>query len=240
MTSDLFKCFEILNAAAMQSEYIASDGTFVFKNKMIANAIKKDAKKNNINFDEASSETEFKIENDKVVIYPSFERIVSSFPTNINYDKCYCYYSGEQCRLVILFFDKNNIPNSFYFSNEENIDSNKEYSFSNVFYWQKIYELFYESISDGIVALLLYLDRSEYSSSYLVNKSYNLSKKYSYNKTNKYYDKEWVKNNFGDEFYKKVDENVKLVKEKFKHPLKTSEEQWNSMPEKIKKYYNLF
>lgn len=93
----------------------------------------------------------------------------------------------------------------------------------------------YESISDGIVALLLYLDRSEYSSSYLVNKSYNLSKKYSYNKTNKYYDKEWVKNNFGDEFYKKVDENVKLVKEKFKHPLKTYEEQWNSMPEKNKK-----
>lgn len=93
----------------------------------------------------------------------------------------------------------------------------------------------YENISDGIVALLLYLDRSEYSSSYLVNKSYNLSKKYSYNKTNKYYDKEWVRNNFGDEFYKKVDENVKLVKEKFKHPLKTSEEQWNSMPEKKKK-----
>ena len=93
----------------------------------------------------------------------------------------------------------------------------------------------YESISDGIVALLLYLDRSEYSSSYLVNKSYNLSKKYSYNKTNKYYYKEWVINNFGDEFYKKVDENIKLVKEKFKHPLKTSEEQWNSMPEKNKK-----
>ena len=30
----------------------------------------------------------------------------------------------------------------------------------------------YTSISDGIVMLLLYLDRSEYSSSYLVNKSY--------------------------------------------------------------------
>ncbi len=93
----------------------------------------------------------------------------------------------------------------------------------------------YENISDGIVALLLYLDRSEYSSSYLVNKSYNLTKNYSYNKTNKFYDKEWVKNNFGNEFYIKVDENVKLIKEKFKHPLKTSLEQWNSMPEKKKK-----
>ena len=95
----------------------------------------------------------------------------------------------------------------------------------------------YENISDGIVALLLYLDRSEYSSSYLVNKSYNLSKKYSYNKTNKYYDKEWVKNNFGDEFYKKVDENVKLFKEKIKHPLKTSKEQFDSMSEKNKKLF---
>lgn len=93
----------------------------------------------------------------------------------------------------------------------------------------------YESLSDGIVALLLYLDRSEYSSSYLVNKSYTLSKNYSYNKTNKYYDKDWVKNNFGDEFYKKVDENVKLFKEKLKHPFKTSKEQWNSMSEKNRK-----
>ena len=93
----------------------------------------------------------------------------------------------------------------------------------------------YESLSDGIVSLLLYLDRSEYSSSYLVNKSYNLTKNYSYNKTNKFYDNEWVKNNFGDEFYKKVDENIKLVKDKLKHPFKTSGEQLNSMPEKNKK-----
>ena len=50
-----------------------------------------------------------------------------------------------------------------------------------------------------------------------------------------FYDKDWVKNNFGDEFYKKVDENVKLIKEKIKHPLNTFEEQWNSMPEKNKK-----
>ena len=93
----------------------------------------------------------------------------------------------------------------------------------------------YINVSDGIVALLLYLDRSEYSSSYLVNKSYSLSKEYSYNKTNKFYDKEWVKNNFGDEFYKKVDENVKVVKEKFKHPLNTFKEQWNSMSKKNKR-----
>lgn len=93
----------------------------------------------------------------------------------------------------------------------------------------------YEKLSDGIVALLLYLDRSEYNSSYLVNKSYCLYKKYSYDKTNKFYDKDWVKNNFDDEFYKKVDTEVKLVKQKLKNPIKTWKEQWNSMSSKEKK-----
>ena len=95
----------------------------------------------------------------------------------------------------------------------------------------------YEMLSDGIVSLLLYLDRSSYSSSYFINKSYELSKKYSYNKTNKLYDKNWVINNFGDEFYKKVDEDVKIFKEKIKHPLKTSIEQMNSMDPKKKKLF---
>lgn len=93
----------------------------------------------------------------------------------------------------------------------------------------------YENLADGIMSLLLYLDRNQYSSSYLVNKSYDLSKSYSYSKANKMYDKEWVKNNFGDEFYKKVDEDVKLVKEKLKHPLKTNKEQFDSMSTRSKR-----
>ena len=95
----------------------------------------------------------------------------------------------------------------------------------------------YESLSDGIVALLLYLDRGEYSSSYVVMKSYALYKKYSYDKTNKHYDKEWVKNNFGDEFYIKVNNDAKLVKEKLKlkNYIKTQKELWNSMSSKEKR-----
>lgn len=58
----------------------------------------------------------------------------------------------------------------------------------------------YEQLSDAIAALLLYLDRSVYSSSYLTNTSYNTTKKYSYNMTNKFYDRQWLKNNFGDEY----------------------------------------
>lgn len=94
----------------------------------------------------------------------------------------------------------------------------------------------YESLSDGVVALILYLDRREYNSSYLVNKSYVIEKKYSYDKTNKFYDKEWVKTNFGDEFYKKVDNDVNMVKQKLKHPVQTSKEQWKSMSLKEKRF----
>ncbi|MBQ4584491.1 MAG: hypothetical protein IJA94_06355 [Bacilli bacterium] len=93
----------------------------------------------------------------------------------------------------------------------------------------------YEFLSYGIVSLLLYLDRSEYSSSYLVTKSYNLSKKSSYNKNNKFYDQEWVIKNFGYEFYKKVNNDVNFVKQKFKNPMKTWKEQWNSLALKEKK-----
>ncbi|MBQ6323701.1 MAG: hypothetical protein IJI22_02590 [Bacilli bacterium] len=97
----------------------------------------------------------------------------------------------------------------------------------------------YKNLADGVVALLLYLDRNAYSSSYLVNKSYTLEKKYSYNKNNKYYDKDWVKNNFDEEFYKKVDTEVEIVKEKLKHPIKTNKELHNSLDKKDKKAINI-
>ena len=97
----------------------------------------------------------------------------------------------------------------------------------------------YKNIADGIVALILYLDRKEYSSSYIVNNSYTLKKKYSYNRNNKYYDKDWVKNNFDEEFYKKVEKEIEMVKEKLKHPIKTNKELYNSLDKKQKKMMNL-
>lgn len=93
----------------------------------------------------------------------------------------------------------------------------------------------YEEICDGVMNLLLFLDRTEYSSSYLVNKSVQLEKKFSYTKNNKCYDKNWVKENFGDEFYKKLDKQVAAAKEAMKHPLKSSKEQWAEMSPKQRK-----
>ncbi len=93
----------------------------------------------------------------------------------------------------------------------------------------------YECLSDGIMNLVLFLDRSEYSSSYIVNKSTTLEKKYSYSKNTKFYDKNWVKTNFGDDFYHLVDQQVRIAKEELKHPIQTSKKQWSSLPKKKKK-----
>lgn len=93
----------------------------------------------------------------------------------------------------------------------------------------------YESLSDGVVALLLYLDRSEYSSSLLGYKVIDLKKNYSLSKANKFYDKNWVLNNFGDEFYKKIDNIVDMSKETFKHPI----ESIKSMPDQNKKFLKI-
>lgn len=86
----------------------------------------------------------------------------------------------------------------------------------------------------GVAALFLYLDRFLYSSSYLLHRSYRINKSYSYNKNNKYYDKNWVRTQFGEEFYEKVEDDLALVKEKLKHPLRTTAEQFHSFSPKQK------
>ena len=92
----------------------------------------------------------------------------------------------------------------------------------------------YENLSDGITALLLYLDRNEYNSSY--NNMYaKVTKSYSFSKNDKYYDKDWVKNNFGDEFYQKAEKDIAYVKEQIKHPIKASINQINAMNNDDKK-----
>jgi len=143
--------FEIINAAAMKADTINPDGTFVFKDVNIANILKKDAQRNGIKIDETTAKTEFKLENTNIVIYSSFNEAISAFPMAVETNKLkenYCYYSKEDCRLIILDFDKDHTPCSFYFSLEGEIKNNKEYSLSNIFYWQKIYELLYKNISE--------------------------------------------------------------------------------------------
>lgn len=150
MTENEYKYFEILNAAAMKAEQVNSDGTFVFKDEYVASLLKKDARKNQIDFDEASAKDEFKIENRNIIIFPNYERALASISMDVNCDKKYCYFSTKLNRLVILCFDENCNPYSFYFSDNKNIEINMEFSLSNIVYWKKIYNLLCKNICDGL------------------------------------------------------------------------------------------
>ena len=54
----------------------------------------------------------------------------------------------------------------------------------------------YASISDVLINLILYVDRMWYNSSYLINRSTTVTYTKTYSPYNKYYNPEWVKNNF--------------------------------------------
>ena len=144
-----YKYLEIMNAAAMNAENINFDGTFVFKDRDIPDLLKNDAEKNGILFDTASASNEFKIENDNITIFSNFERAIASVSMNFQNNKTYCYYSEEEKRLVILIFNTDNIPCSFYFSDEKNLGNSIEYSLSNIVYWKKIFDLLCNNVSDG-------------------------------------------------------------------------------------------
>ena len=72
------------------------------------------------------------------------------------------------------------------------------------------------TLADAVSCLMLFLDRSEYSSSYIVNKSKTVSYSYSYNKTNKYYNKNWVATNFDNSYMEKVQQQANVVKQDVK------------------------
>ena len=79
----------------------------------------------------------------------------------------------------------------------------------------------YSYLKDALSMLTLYLDRTEYNSSYLKNDSVRISKSFSCSKINKYYDPNWVKSNFDSaDYFNKVNEEVlemqKNIMKKFK------------------------
>ena len=80
----------------------------------------------------------------------------------------------------------------------------------------------YANLSDAIVMLSLYLDRTEYSSSYIKNKSISYEKKFSYSKANTYYNPNWIKENFEcTDYFNQIDGLVNEVKQKIKNTAKS-------------------
>ena len=71
----------------------------------------------------------------------------------------------------------------------------------------------YNYLSDSLSLLALYLDRTEYNSSYLKNNGKQIEKSFSYSKVNKYYNPNWVKNNFNaEDYFNKINQEAEEIK----------------------------
>lgn len=80
----------------------------------------------------------------------------------------------------------------------------------------------YNYLSDSLSLFALYLDRTNYNSSYLKNNSKNVSKKFSYSNVNKYYNPNWVKNNFNaEDYFNKINQEVNKTKNEIMKRFKT-------------------
>lgn len=79
----------------------------------------------------------------------------------------------------------------------------------------------YNRLADMFSMLALYLDRLAYNSSYIIYKGQEISYKKTYSKANKYYDKNWVINNFNSkEYLDNINKQALEIKQKVKYNLK--------------------
>lgn len=75
----------------------------------------------------------------------------------------------------------------------------------------------YASFADSLMMLALYLDRLAFNSSYLVNKSVKVTYSVSYSKANRYYDRNWVHQNFdASGYFRWIDQCVSASKQRIK------------------------
>lgn len=85
----------------------------------------------------------------------------------------------------------------------------------------------YKFLADAISFFALYLDRTKYNSSYLLNKSKVIKKQWSYSKTNKFYDKNWIQSNFdANTYFESIEKSAKEVKNEVKDQFKLIAKLW--------------
>lgn len=152
--------------------------------------------------------------NDEISIFFEMKEIWNGYNVikykNIVY-KCYSVEDGY-IRHVCIYKDDNQVaellkPNILIEGKDEyRIYLKEEYSF----------------LKDAISMLALYLDRTEYNSSYLKNDSKQISKKFSYSKVNKYYNPNWVKSNFNsDDYFNEINQESDKIKKEVMKRFKT-------------------
>lgn len=136
------------------------------------------------------------------VYYEENSELGNRYVIDVNSKQYYCYSVNDgYIRHFPIFYREKQVAEIL----KSNIAHNDEY----VCYIEKDYKI----IRDGVALLTLYLDRSEYNSAYISDKS---NVELSDTTKNKYYDNDWVRVNFDNEFFDQVDEAVALLKEEEK------------------------
>ena len=136
------------------------------------------------------------------IYYEEDEEGNNRYVLDVGGKKYYCYSFGDgYIRHFPIFYREKQVAEIL----KSNIADADEY----LCYVQKEYKI----IRDGIALLAIYLDRSEYNFAYIRDKS---DIAFDVRFSSKYYNKNWVKNNFDSTFFDKVDEAVELLREKEK------------------------
>lgn len=152
-------------------------------------------------------------ENDEILIFFNLKEIWNEYFIIKYKDEYYNCYSVEEgyIRHICIFKDDKQVAELL----KPNI----------IFDGKDTYRIYlkqeYDFLADAVAMLALYLDRTEYNSSYLKNKGVSVSKNFSYSKVNKYYDSNWVKDNFSSkEYFEEIDNMVLESKQKIKKQAK--------------------
>lgn len=75
----------------------------------------------------------------------------------------------------------------------------------------------YSYLANAVMMLALYLDRLQFNSSYIKYKGMEITYSKSYSKVNKYYDANWIINNFeATEYFNNLQTNIKKSKQQIK------------------------
>ena len=144
-------------------------------------------------------------DNDEISIFFEMNEIWNGYNIIKYKDKIYKCYSVEDGYVRHVCIYKDDVQIAELLKPNVIIDGKDEY---------RIYLMDeYSDLKDSLSMLSLYLDRKEYNSSYLKNESKQISKKSSYSKVNKYYNPEWLKNNFNaNDYLDKINQEAGKIK----------------------------
>lgn len=145
MTEYIYDTLGLIDLAARTAESISAEGIFICNSDDKVYALKEEAKKLNVKYDDTLSHNEFGLDllGSNIRLYQNFEHFITLFPQRLlstNYYGYHCCYAPHYQKLQIMEVTKDTCF-SYCFVEKNEIDNNIIFSLSNVFYWEQIYNL---------------------------------------------------------------------------------------------------